>query len=123
MEQKMGSPFGITLYAGDSIQAAAISARCFLLVDSLVMIFSDYIDSSEVNRLCATAGKSQQEFIASPALFELLEISLRAYRLSEGSFDITLGPLSRLWRRARKEKQWPADSTVNAKLQSCNRLR
>jgi thiamine biosynthesis lipoprotein len=105
------------MYARDSLQAATISQRCFSLVDSLVLIFSDYIDSSEVNRLCATAGKPGQYFIASPALFELLEISLQAYRLSERSFDITLGPLSRLWRRARKEKQWPADSTVTAKLQ------
>ena len=113
---KMGSPFGIIMYAGDSAAAGNISRECFKLVDSLVNIFSDYIDSSELNRLCARAGKEYKPMEVSPALFDILLQSKKAYEKSKGTFDITLGPVTRLWRKARKEKRFPADSIVKEKL-------
>lgn len=114
-QPKMGSPFTIILYAPDTITALAASISCFSLVDSLVNIFSDYIDSSELNRLC-TSGGTNQPFACSPALFEILLQSKHAYEKSMGSFDITLGPLTRLWRKARKERIFPDDATVKKKL-------
>jgi FAD:protein FMN transferase len=114
-ESKMGSPFSIILYAKDSVIADNVSAKCFSLVDSLVNVFSDYIDSSELNRLCARAG-THIGFNCSPALFDILQLSKKAYEKSEGSFDITLGPVTRLWRNARKENLFPAAELVQKKL-------
>ena len=111
---KMGSPFTIIFYAGDSAEAAAIANNCFGLVDSLVNILSDYTDSSELNRLCARAGKSS--FKCSPVLLDILLQSKHAYEKSMGSFDITLGPVTRLWRKARKEKIFPNPALVKEKL-------
>jgi len=111
---KMGSPFTIIMYAADSGYASHTAAQCFVLVDSLVNILSDYIDSSELNRLCARAGKSS--FHCSPVLFYLLQQSKYAYENSLGSFDITLGPVTRLWRNARKENRFPAPEIVQEKL-------
>src|SRR5260221_3226500 len=68
---KMGSPFSIILYGEDSAKASRISNQCFSLVDSLVTIFSDYIDDSELNKLCASAG-TNTPYKCSPALFEIL---------------------------------------------------
>jgi FAD:protein FMN transferase len=114
-EPKMGSPFSIILYAQDSSTAAEVSTKSFSLVDSLVDIFSDYIDSSELNRLCAGAG-TDIPFHCSPALFDILMKSKSAYEISKGSFDITLGPVTRLWRRARKENIFPSSESVREKL-------
>jgi FAD:protein FMN transferase len=114
-EPKMGSPFSIILYAKDSSTAVGVSAKCFILVDSLVDIFSDYMDSSELNRLCAGAG-TFTAFHCSPALFDILMLSKRAYEISKGSFDITLGPVTRLWRNARKENIFPSPESVREKL-------
>lgn len=111
----MGSPFGIILYAPDSSSAGQMANDCYRLVDSLVLIFSDYIDSSELNRLCAQSG-SGQAFKASPALFDILLQSKQAYESSGGNFDITLGPLTHLWRKARKSGEWPHPDTVASKL-------
>ena len=111
---KMGSPFTIVLFAGDSLKAKDIVQRCFALTDSLVAILSDYIDSSELNRLCARAGKGEW-FFCSPVLYEILAQSRFAYDKSMGSFDITLGPLTRLWRKARKEQRFPAAVEVMEK--------
>ena len=112
----MGSPFTIIFYSADSIQANAIAKQGFQLVDSLVNIFSDYLDSSELNNLCATAGKTNTYVKVSSPLFDILLLSKIAYEKSDGTFDVTLGPLTKLWRKARKEKIFPEDSTVKEKL-------
>ena len=105
-QPKMGSPFTITFYHSDTILANQLANNCFLLVDSLVAIYSDYIDSSELNRLSATSG--QGRFVTvTPALYKILLYSQRAYLLSEKTFDISVGPLTRFWRKARKETRFP----------------
>jgi thiamine biosynthesis lipoprotein len=114
----MGSPFHLIIYAEDSARANQLAADCFRLVDSLVGILSDYIDTSELNRLCARSGTGEP-FIASPVLYEILRASQRGFQISEGSFDISLGPLTRMWRKARKEKIFPAPSLVAEKKKLC----
>jgi thiamine biosynthesis lipoprotein len=110
----MGSPFTISIFANDSAKAAQAAASAFHCADSLNAIFSDYIDSSELNRLNATSGQNRYVRV-SEALFDILRYSMKAARLSHGSFDISMGPVVKLWRKARKEKKLPnADSLKNA---------
>lgn len=110
-QQKMGSPFKLIFYAADSATAATWASASFALVDSLNVVFSDYLEESELNRLSGTAG-SGQAIAVSPLLYELLLSSNRAAQKSNGAFDITIGPLSRLWRKARREKRFPAKEAV-----------
>ena len=113
-ESKMGAPFTIVFYSKDSVQAVSIAKRCFVLVDSFNFIFSDYIDTSELSNLSKTAGVNSIPVKLSPALYDILIQSKKAYELSEGAFDITMGPLSKLWRKARKQQLFPTDSTVRS---------
>jgi thiamine biosynthesis lipoprotein len=115
--QKMASPFTIILYHDDSARANQIAEACFKLADSLIYIFSDYINNSELNGLSASSG-SGKSVPVSPALFEILKESERAYLLSNGAFDITMGPIIRLWRKARKDKQFPEASAIAEKMKS-----
>jgi thiamine biosynthesis lipoprotein len=113
-QPKMGSPFTISIFAKDSSMAALAAAAAFQCADSLNEIFSDYIDSSELNRLNATSGQGRYVTV-SAALFDILTHSLEAARLSNGSYDISMGPVVKLWRKARKEKKLPdAGSLKNA---------
>ena len=114
MQPKMGSPFNIIFYADDSLKATTTAQQCFKLVDSLVFIFSDYIDSSELMKLSASSGLNAQPVKVSPALFDILVLSKFAYEQSEGTCDITVGPLVKLWRKARKTKEFPTDDLVQA---------
>lgn len=114
-QPKMGSPFTIIFYADDSTKANSTALHCFTLVDDLVNIFSDYIDSSELNRLCVRAG-SGAPFVCSDRLFDILLQSQYGFQQSGGCFDITLGPVTRLWRKARKEKIFPDPALVSQKL-------
>lgn len=107
----MGSPFTIIFYSDDSVQAATIANQCFNLVDSFVSIFSDYIDTSELSRLSATAGLNRPVAV-SPAMLDILMLAKIAFKKSEGAFDITIGPVVKLWRQARKTKQFPSPEII-----------
>ncbi len=118
-QSKMGSPCSITFYTDDTLKAGRLANACFHLVDSLAAIFTDYDDSSELNQLCNRIEWMQhpaQPVKVSPALFDILLQSREAYEKSGGRFDITLAPVTRLWRKARQEKRFPSDSMVKEKL-------
>ena len=112
MQPKMGSPFNIIFYADDSLKANVLAQQCFNLVDSFVSIFSDYIDSSELMRLSYSSGSQAIPFKVSPALLDILVQSKYAYEQSKGTCDITVGPLVKLWRKARKTNQFPTDKMI-----------
>jgi len=115
-EPKMGSPFTITIYTGDSIKAALIATKGFQLADSLNNILSDYVDSSEINRLSASSGKNKYVPISAP-LFDIIKRAQTAAELSNGAYDITIGPVVKLWRKARKAKTFPDKDSLQIALQ------
>ena len=109
-ENKMGSPFNIILICDDSLKARQLAKASFLLVDSLVNILSDYDSTSELSRISANAGKGPQQ--VSSIMWNMLEKSKRCYEISNGSFDISIGALSHLWRKARKQKMFPDSTSI-----------
>jgi len=115
--QKMGSPFNLVLYAATKQLADSAADQSFRLIDSINLRCSDYDSSAELYKLqFATAGKPIK---VSPILMELFCTARQAYTDSHGSFDITVGPLSRLWRSARTSQIFP---TVNAINEARNRV-
>lgn len=72
-------------------------------MDSLNAVFSDYDSTSELSRICGKAGIQN----VSPRMMDLTLQAANAFRQSRGAFDITVGALSKLWRKARKEKRFP----------------
>ena len=107
----MGSPFGLILYASDSVQANRAAAQAFALVDSLNRIFSDYMPTSSLSQLNATAGSAQ--YVRPPApLYTIIRRGIDAGRQSRGAFNIAIRPLSVLWRQAIREKTFPAHEEI-----------
>lgn len=113
---KMGSPFTITICADDSLRAASAASAAFRKADTLNNVLSDYIDSSEINRLSATAGQGRYVKV-SAELFNILSLSLQAAVLSNGAFDVTIGPVVKLWRKARKTMTFPVEDSIREALQ------
>lgn len=109
--QKMGSPFNLIIYAKTKQIADSAAYQSFKLVDSINSRCSDYDSSAELYKLqFASAGKPIK---VSPILMELFCTARQAYTDSYGSFDITVGPLSLIWRNARKSQQFPNASAIN----------
>ncbi len=108
---KMGSPLNLVFVDQDSIHAQQLAKSAFALVDSLVNLYSDYDSSSELSRLSKQSGLGPIK--VSSGLLTILLLSQTAYQKTNQIFDISIGPLSQLWRKARKTHQFP-DSTAVA---------
>ncbi len=104
---QMGTIFRVVLYANDSLSATYASQQAFAQLDELNLILSDYREDSEVNRLCRTAGKDSVVSVSND-LFQVLKESIKAAKLSKGYFDITIGSMTQLWRRMKRQKQLPS---------------
>ncbi len=98
---EMGTLFRIILYASDEEQAVRASRAAFHRVQQLDRLLSHYRPDSEVSRL------SLEPRVVSSELFLLLERSGEMWRTSRGAFDVTLGPLTELWREARRARRLP----------------
>jgi FAD:protein FMN transferase len=108
----MGTLITITLYASDLAQAKAGAAASFQRIDELEDIMSDYQADSEVMRLCDQPFGTPVP--VSKDLFEILQRAQTTARLSDGAFDVTVGPYIRLWRFARKRKVLPTPAEIAA---------
>ena len=117
-EQKMGSPLHIIFYAQDSMIANKQARACFQLIDSLNHIFSNYDSSSELTSINNNAGIAKN--IASPLMWELIMQSKEAFIKSKGAYNIAMGPLTQLWRTARRLKQFPNQVQIKNKLLLCD---
>lgn len=116
-QPKMGSPLNITLYIDDSSKASQIAQQSYKIADSLNLIYSDYLENSELNLLSKKAG-SNSFTVVSPALWDILQQSVRASQKSKGAYDITVGQIVKLWRKARKEKMLPKENLLKKQLQT-----
>jgi thiamine biosynthesis lipoprotein len=110
---QMGMPFRIVLYALDADSANAAARAAYARIRQLNAIMSDYDDESELMRLCKTAGTGQVVPV-SRDLLVILTQSLALSNRSEGAFDVTVGPLVKLWRKARRTKQFPTPEELAA---------
>jgi thiamine biosynthesis lipoprotein len=122
-ETKMGSPFNLIFYHIDSAEATLWAKECFAIVDSLNNIFSDYTLTSEVGQL--TQLNPLQEQKISDELFAIILESKKAWKKSGKTFDITIGALTQLWRKAKTaqmdylgEKRFPSEEEIKKTKQS-----
>jgi len=110
-QNKMGSPFNLIFYCTDSAQAKKIAGECFSIVDSLNTIFSDYTSESETGKLALQTGNGSLQ--VSDELFEMILQSKKAWEKSGKTFDITIGALTQLWRKAKSKKIFPSETEIN----------
>ena len=111
-EPHMGTTVRLIFYASNPDQAERGRRAGFAVMKDVDDRMSDYKPDSELSRLSRNAGQGPQP--VSPPLFDVLEASIRTAELSDGTFDITAGPLIRLWRRSRKDHQLPTAQEIAA---------
>ncbi len=108
IETKMGAPFGLIFYAKDSTIAKQLAKQAYIIVDSLNLAFSDYLPHSEVSLLKQKNGWQP----LSMHLFAILLESQNAWQKSDGAFDVTLGRLTKLWRKTKKDGRLPTKKVL-----------
>ena len=105
----MGAPWTITLYADTKERGDAAITAAFAEVGRLERILSDYDPESELSRLSAaspTVGRVGDD------LWRVLERAVWFRDATDGAFDPTIGPLTTLWRQARRSGRMPASEKL-----------
>jgi FAD:protein FMN transferase len=115
VEPHMGTLFGITLYARDAAQAQAGFKAAFTRIAQLDATLSDYKEDSELMQVCRSAH--QKPIRVSADLFTILTASQQLAQQTNGAFDVTLGPVTRLWREARRSRHIPDPESIEAAAQ------
>jgi thiamine biosynthesis lipoprotein len=113
-EIHMGTRFRIVLYARDQTTASRASRAAFSRIRALDNIMTDYQPGSELMQLSQQAGGLPVK--VSEDLFHVLAAAQEIARRSDGAFDVTTGPVVRLWRRARRQHELPEPAHLAAAL-------
>jgi len=108
----MGTTLRLVVHAPTANAGRRALELAFARAEELNGILSDYQEQSELMRLCAKAGGPPTA--VSRELFTVLESAQELARLSDGAFDVTIGPVTRLWRLARKSKRLPDQADLAA---------
>ncbi|MFM7152984.1 MAG: FAD:protein FMN transferase [Bacteroidota bacterium] len=115
---QMGTVFRLVFYSGqDSAVAYGLAKIIFDRIDSLNAHFSDWLPESELSMLCQKAGEKGCCRV-SAELADILFKSNSFARQSRGAFDISVGALTRLWRRSRNLKELPAPEKIASALKT-----
>lgn len=111
-ETHMGAPCRIVVYAADEPTARSATTDAFGRIGELAATLSDYEPTSELSRLPSVATAAPHR--AGADLFDLLARAQTLSEATDGAFDPTLGPLVRLWRRARRLRELPTPERMAA---------
>lgn len=113
-EIHMGLPVRVVLYAQDEAHARRAGGAAFARVAVLDQMMSDYRPDSEVRGL---EGNGRSFRAVSRDLFRVLALAVEVAQRTDGAFDPTVGPLTVLWREARKVGRLPEAAALAAARQ------
>ncbi|MEC5129669.1 FAD:protein FMN transferase [Verrucomicrobiales bacterium BCK34] len=113
-EPHMGTEFTIRAWAkqGQADDLTLLIGKAFDRVAELNQICSDYLPDSEINQFAKSPSRYPIE--VSDDLFDLFAIAGELHSESGGAFDITAGPLIRLWRMTRKNRRMPTREQLSS---------
>jgi thiamine biosynthesis lipoprotein len=109
-ETIMGTEATITAVAASESEAAAAIDAGMAELRRFDRMMSLYKDDSEITKVNMAAGKAAVK--VSPEIIEVVEAANRVSELTDGAFDITVGPLVVLWQMRLKEGKMPTDEEI-----------
>jgi thiamine biosynthesis lipoprotein len=109
----MGSTFRIVAYAPDCRTASRAATASFEHVARLDSLFSDYRSDSEI-ALLERSGRGNAFIPVSDELWSILADAQRWAQRTDGAFDVTVGPVTRLWRWSARRAELPEPQRLAA---------
>jgi thiamine biosynthesis lipoprotein len=112
VEPHMGTLFSIKLYAADERQAKEAFQAAFARIAQLDATLSDYRADSELSRVTMSGAPVH----VSADLYAVLSKGQWLAAQTDGAFDVTLGPLTHLWRESRRARALPSGEALKDAL-------
>jgi thiamine biosynthesis lipoprotein len=110
----MACEFEVLLNAGQYSDGAETAVAALDLVEQLedqMTVFRSHSEVSRLNRLAV-----EQEVEVEPRLYELLAFAKELHRRTDGAYDITSGPLSKVWGFFRRAGAMPQAEDLAAAI-------
>jgi len=110
----MAVEFQVYLNAAESPDAPEAALEALDIVEGLenqMTVFRDDSEMAGINRRAAS-----ESVAVEPQLFTLLQQALTLSSETDGAFDITAGPLSKLWGFHRRQGRFPGKNDVKEAL-------
>jgi len=114
----MGTVVEMTLMGESEESAKKAAFQAFQEMKRIEYLMSPWIESSDVTRINRSAGNDGVR--VSPETVEVIKRAQEVSKLSGGGFDITVGPLVQLWRKARERGMPPEMQEVKETLNLVN---
>jgi thiamine biosynthesis lipoprotein len=109
-DEVMGSTFSVVLYGTDRAKLEAAATAALDEAQRLERMLSNYQLGTEWSRVNSSAALRPVR--VSQEMFQLLSACMEYSRQSGGTFDITVGPLMRVWGFYKGEGQLPRRAEV-----------
>lgn len=96
--ETMGTSYGVKVVFNvprSSVEKAQLGEEIEITLEQVNRLMSSYRDDSDVSRI--NAAEPGQLVVISPQTFEVISEAQRISQLTDGFFDITVGPLVDLW--------------------------
>lgn len=110
----MACEFEVLLPAGRQREATERAVAALDLVEQLESQLTVFRDSSEVSQINRAAFEREVE--VEPRLFELFRLAVEIHRRTGGAYDITSGPLTKIWGFYRRAGRMPDDAELASAL-------
>ena len=108
----MGTRFTIVCYTDDQVAAKNAVEAAFAIGEKVNAVASDYLPHSELQQLASKPIDTQISL--TPFFYDLLGYSQGIAKSTQGAFDPTLSPLTKLWREVRERKHLPDPERLSA---------
>lgn len=87
----------------------------FKRLDEINEMASTTIENSDIYKINSAAGKDYVK--VHPEIIKMIQTSIKYSQLSDGAFDITLGPIINLWGIGTDNERLPSEEEIKSKLQ------
>jgi thiamine biosynthesis lipoprotein len=111
----MGCPANFQFYAYTPKKAEEVKEAILALLDRYDQYYTNYSSTSFTAEINRQAGSSKG-IIVDDETAALLDYAQSCYELSDGLFDITSGPLHRIWRYEAADPSVPSQGEIDEVL-------
>ncbi|MGB8450786.1 MAG: FAD:protein FMN transferase [Anaerocolumna sp.] len=95
-------------------KASAAIEAAYKRIDEIEQMASTSIETSDISKINLASGKEYVK--VHPEIIKMIKTAVTYSGLSDGTFDITVGPLIKLWGIGTPEEKVPAEAEINEVL-------
>ena len=109
--------YGIPVHLSFYPKNQALADEVWRYLEGIDDTFNDYNEASEISSL--NRNREKRVLDISPQLANAFSLAHEVYQMTNGAFDITIGPIRDQWKTAAEANRRPTMKEISAALEFC----